>query len=134
MCTTLFYSIESGPQSGAALDTGSAAAARAATDGSSRPPVDSSTTMAGSRALSHETSSRIRGSSIEMVHIWPVGRTATSTQILDTSMASYTVSGFNRTSLVEHWTFLARCGLNRPEQPFGLCLGMVRRPLLDNGL
>ena len=38
------------------------------------------------------------------------------------------------TSCVEDWPFLARCGLNRPGQPFGLCLGMVRRPLLDNGL
>ena len=71
------------------MATGSAAAARAATDGSSRPPVDSSTTMAGSRALSRETGSRIPDSSFEMVHIWPVGRTATSTQALDTSMPTY---------------------------------------------
>ena len=58
------------------------------------------------RALSRETGSRIPDPSFEMVHIWPVGRTATSTQALDTSMPTYTVSGSTHTSCVEHWPFL----------------------------
>ena len=71
---------------GLTTTTGTASAARAATRGSSKPPEASSNTMTGSRVFSLEINCRIPASSWETSHLSSVGRTATSTWALATSM------------------------------------------------
>ena len=66
--------------------TGNAAAATAATKGSSKPPVASSITAAGSSTCRSATSASTPAASYDTLQCWSAGRVATSTRSLATSI------------------------------------------------